>query len=93
MPIRLYCFQKQFPNTRGIVANQYRGKENLKPIFEKLLSVVKTFGADVVITPKKASVSLIRKKQFALIKPATKTRIARSGSPHFTHPSASTFPS
>ncbi len=29
----------------------------------------------VVITSKKAAVSLIRKKQFALIKPATKTRI------------------
>jgi hypothetical protein len=29
----------------------------------------------VTITPKKGSVSVIRKKQFTLIKPATKTRI------------------
>jgi hypothetical protein len=32
-------------------------------------------GDDIVITPKKTSVSIIRKKQIALIKPATKTRI------------------
>ena len=58
-----------------LVENQYRGKEDLLPIYEKLLAVVKEFGDDVTITPKKASVSIIRKKQFALIKPATKTRI------------------
>ncbi len=32
-------------------------------------------GQDVTITPKKGSVSVIRKRQFVLIKPATKTRI------------------
>jgi len=58
-----------------LVQNQYRGKEGLLPMYESLLSVVKAFGEDVIITPKKASVSIIRKKQFALIKPATKTRI------------------
>ena len=58
-----------------LVKNQYQGKENLLPIYEGLLAVVKEFGPDVTITPKKTSVSLIRKKQFALLKPATKTRI------------------
>lgn len=58
-----------------LVANQYKGKESLLPIYKKLLEVVDTFGEDVLKTPKKASVSIIRKKQFALIKPATKTRI------------------
>ena len=58
-----------------LVKNQYEGKENLLPIYESLLAVVKEFGKDVTITPKKTSVSIIRKKQFALIKPATKTRI------------------
>lgn len=58
-----------------LIENQYKGKENLKPIYKKLISVVETFGKDVIKTPKKGSVSIIRKKQFALIKPATKTRI------------------
>ena len=58
-----------------LVQSQYNGKEGLLPIYEKLLKVVKAFGKDVIVTPKKASVSIIRKKQFALIKPATKTRI------------------
>lgn len=58
-----------------LVANQYQGKEQLLPIYNKLIATVDQFGPDVVITPKKGTVSLIRKKQFALIKPATKTRI------------------
>ena len=58
-----------------LVENQYKGKENLIPVYEGLLHVVNSFGMDLIITPKKTSVSIIRKKQFALIKPATKTRI------------------
>ena len=58
-----------------LVINQYKGKEILKPIYDALITVVKTFGNDVTITPKKTSVSVIRSKQFTLIKPATKTRI------------------
>ncbi|MEP2238106.1 MAG: DUF4287 domain-containing protein [Maribacter sp.] len=58
-----------------LVNQQYKGKENLIPIYEALLKVMKTFGDDVTVTPKKTTVSIIRKKQFALIKPATKTRI------------------
>lgn len=58
-----------------LVTIQYKGKEDLKPIYGKLIATVKELGSDVVITPKKGSVSIIRKKQFVLIKPATKTRI------------------
>ena len=58
-----------------LVTAQYKGKEALLPIYEKVISVVKKFGNDVIITPKKTSVSVIRKRQFVLIKPATKTRI------------------
>ncbi len=66
--------EKDTPS-EDLVVNQYSGKESLKPIYDKLISIVEEFGDDVVITPKKGSVSLIRKIQFALIKPATKTRI------------------
>lgn len=58
-----------------LVATQYKGKETLKPIYDGLISYVNSLGNDVTITPKKASVSIIRKRQFLLIKPATKTRI------------------
>ncbi|WP_298898875.1 DUF4287 domain-containing protein [uncultured Psychroserpens sp.] len=59
----------------NLVSNQYKGKEALFPIYEKLLSAINNFGDDVTVTPKKTSVSVIRKRQFVLIKPATKTRI------------------
>lgn len=59
----------------ALVLNQYHGKESLKFIYDELISIIKNFGDDIVIKPKKGSVSLIRKQQFALIKPATKTRI------------------
>ena len=58
-----------------LVAAQYKGKEALMPIYEALVKYVGTLGKDVTITPKKTSVSIIRKRQFILIKPATKTRI------------------
>lgn len=58
-----------------LVVAQYTGKELLIPLYQQLITIVESFGNDIKITPKKASVSLIRKKQFALIKPATKTRI------------------
>lgn len=58
-----------------LLSTQYKGKEELKSIYEKLVAEIKKFGNDIIVTPKKDSVSIIRKKQFALIKPATKTRI------------------
>ncbi len=58
-----------------LVEAQYRGKESLKPICDKIIETVKKYGTDIEIAPKKTSISLRRKKQFALIKPATKSRI------------------
>ena len=58
-----------------LVKNQFKGKEALKPIHDAIVDYVKTFGPELEIAPKKTSVSLRRKKQFALIQPSTKTRI------------------
>ncbi|GAB5554573.1 MAG: hypothetical protein Sapg2KO_41640 [Saprospiraceae bacterium] len=58
-----------------LIESQYKGKEHLFPIYEALIDYLKTLGTDITITPKKSSVSIIRKRQFVLIKPATKTRI------------------
>ena len=60
---------------KDLVKAQYVGKESLVPIYDSLIKLISSFGDDVTITPKKGSVSVIRKHQFALIKPATKTRI------------------
>ncbi|MEJ8801825.1 DUF4287 domain-containing protein [Pontibacter sp. H249] len=58
-----------------LIAEQYKGKEILYPIYEKLLDKVKQFGPDVEFIPKKTYVSIKAKKQFALIQPSTKTRL------------------
>ncbi len=58
-----------------LVSEQYKGKEALFPIYQALMAFIKTLGNDVTVAPKKGSVSIIRKRQFVLIKPATKTRI------------------
>jgi len=67
--------KQQNSGEEDLVAAQYTGKESLLPIYDGLLTFIKTLGDDVTITPKKGSVSIIRKRQFVLIKPATKTRI------------------
>lgn len=71
----IHLSKESTEDASDLVTSQYKGKEALMPIYDKLISVVLDFGSDVVKTPKKTSVSIIRKKQFALIKPATKTRI------------------
>lgn len=50
-------------------------KEGLLPIHDELLKVVRGFGKDVELAPKKAYVSLRRATQFGCIHPSTKTRV------------------
>jgi len=57
-----------------LITKQYQGKEHFKPVYQKIMSEIEKFGNDIEIAPKNAYVSLRRKKQFALLQPATKTR-------------------
>ncbi|MCB0554473.1 MAG: DUF4287 domain-containing protein [Phaeodactylibacter sp.] len=61
--------------TTDLVAEQYKDKDALRPLYDKLAETAKGFGADLEIAPKKAYVSLRRSKQFAIIQPSTKTRL------------------
>lgn len=62
-------------NPDDLITRQYQGKENLKPLYDKLMIEIHKFGKDVEISPKKAYVSVRRKKQFAIIQPSVKTRL------------------
>jgi predicted transport protein len=61
-------------NQNDLIIKQYEGKEHFKPIYNKLISEIQTFGKDIEVSPKNNYVSLRRKKQFAILNPATKTR-------------------
>lgn len=62
-------------NPEDLVVKQYKGKEQLQPIYEALVAQLKQLGTDVELAPKTAYVSVRSKKQFALIQPSTKTRL------------------
>ncbi|MEA5460954.1 DUF5655 domain-containing protein [Arcicella sp. LKC2W] len=61
-------------DTDILIENQYKGKEHLKPFYEKLIAEIQKFDGDFEIAPKKTYVSLKRKKQFIILNPASKTR-------------------
>ncbi len=50
-------------------------KAGVRPLYDRILSVIEGFGDDLVILPMKQYVSVRRSKQFACIKPASATRI------------------
>lgn len=58
----------------ALITKQYQGKEHLKPLYHNLMAEIQKFGKELEIAPKNAYVSLRRKKQFAILQPATKTR-------------------
>jgi hypothetical protein len=61
--------------TAEVLDSIYTGaKANLRPIHDRLMESIQPFG-DFEIAPKKGYVSLRRKRQFAMIGPATNTRV------------------
>jgi hypothetical protein len=59
----------------GVLDALYVGpKAALRPIHERFMEAIEKFGP-FEVAPKKANVSLRRKKQFAMIGPATNTRV------------------
>ena len=65
---------KSAGDTDSLIEKQYKGKEHFKPLYDNLIEEIKKFGSDIEIAPKNAYVSLRRKKQFAILQPATKSR-------------------
>jgi hypothetical protein len=69
------------------VENMFSGpKGPLRPIFDELLKLGRSLGADVKVCPCKTIVPLYRKHVFAQVKPTTRTRIdvgLRSRTPKF----------
>lgn len=62
-------------STDEVLAGLYTGpKEPMRPIHDKVLAAMKKFGV-FEEAPKKAYVSYRRKKQFAMVGPATNTRV------------------
>jgi predicted transport protein len=60
----------------ALIDAQYAGaKSALRPLYDSLVASIRKFGPDVELAPKKAYVSLRRKKQFGLIQPTTATRL------------------
>jgi predicted transport protein len=61
-------------NKEDLLNKQYRGKEHFKTLYEQLSGEIGRFGNDIEFAPKNAYVSVRRKKQFAMLQPATKSR-------------------
>ena len=63
-------------STEDPVAHLFEGgKEPLRPLYDRMAGAALALGPDVELAPKKANVSVRRRKQFALLQPSTRTRL------------------
>ena len=54
---------------------QFAGKPDIRPVYDALAAYARALGGDVEVSVKKTSVALRRSKNFAMITPATKSRL------------------
>lgn len=63
------------PTDEELIACQYAGKESLLPIYERVAATARALGSDVELSARNTYVSMIRRRQFGIIQPSTKTRV------------------
>ncbi len=76
MVIALHVDGREPYDAEALVAAMYAGpKRDLLPIYERVLEMGLAVAKDVVAAPCSTYVPLMRKRQFVVIKPTTRTRI------------------
>lgn len=59
-----------------LTAQMFAGpKATVRPVYDRVIAIVRGLGDDVELAPKKGYTSLRRKKQFGLVQPSTKDRV------------------
>jgi hypothetical protein len=63
------------PDAATLVASMLKGKEQIHPILTRLTSVIEELGTDVKIEARHTYIAFSRVRQFAVLQPATATRL------------------
>lgn len=64
------------PTVEEYIDQQYAGpKAELRPIFDRLRTVIESFGDDVKVEGRKTYIPFVRRRQFAAVAAATQTRV------------------
>jgi hypothetical protein len=72
--VRFWPYKDSDPQDQ--IDAQYSGKKAaLRPIYDRILEVINALGDDISLQPRKSYVAFARRKQFALVKTSTITRL------------------
>jgi predicted transport protein len=63
------------PDAATLVASMLKGKEQIHPILTRLTSLIEELGGDVKVEPRHTYIAFSRVRQFAVLQPATATRL------------------